>query len=121
MTNVAQTLQKFFSSFGIPAYEEHTVPDNAALPYITYEVRVPDWRDQTSISASVWYAGTTFKPLYAKVDEIGEKLDEGLTVPVQGGGSLYLYKDTIFSQVTETGNDNVKVCYLQIGMHALCK
>lgn len=120
MIDVAKGLKEFYSSFGIPAYEEHTVPDDAALPYITYEIMNPDWRDDAIITANVWYSGTTFGPLFKKVDEISAKLGEGLRVPTDTG-SLYLYKGNPFSQVSDTGNDEVKVCYLMIGMQALCK
>jgi hypothetical protein len=36
--NKSQALQSFWESFGIPAYNEYTVPDNAEMPYITYSV-----------------------------------------------------------------------------------
>ena len=42
MRDTAAALYTFFSSFGIPAYVEYNVPDNAALPYITYELRDPE-------------------------------------------------------------------------------
>ena len=35
--NKWQTLQAFFEGFGRTAYDENTVPDDAALPYLTYE------------------------------------------------------------------------------------
>ncbi|MCI6649127.1 MAG: hypothetical protein MSH24_06315 [Lachnospiraceae bacterium] len=120
MLDVAIALQRFYSSFGIKAYEEHTVPKNAALPYITYELEEPDWREETTLTANVWYSGTSYKPLYSKVDEISDKIGEGLLWPADGG-HLYLYKGSPFAQVADTGNDNVKVVYLTIGMHALCK
>ena len=33
-----QTLHSFWSSFGLTAYDENSVPDDAVLPYITYSV-----------------------------------------------------------------------------------
>lgn len=121
MKNVAKALQSFFSSFDIPAYEENTVPDGAVLPYITYEVVNPDWRTATTVSANVWYAGTSLEPILSKVDEIAEKIGEGYQIPVESGGCVWLYKDTQFAQMVSTDNDNIKVVYLLIGMHALCR
>lgn len=120
MIEVARALHKFYKSFGIPAYEEHSVPDNAALPYITYELVNPDWRDDAVITANVWYSGTSFTPLFNKVDEIGRAIGEGLRIPTESG-CVYLTKGNPFSQVSDTGNDEVKVCYLMIGMQAVCK
>lgn len=36
--NKAQAIQAFWESFGVPAYEESTVPDDAVMPYITYSM-----------------------------------------------------------------------------------
>lgn len=120
MTEIAQALHQFYNSFGIPAYEEQSVPDNAELPYITYEVADPGWRESASLSANVWYKGTSYGPLYKKVDEIKDKIGEGLRIPTKTG-NIYLYRGTPFSQVVSSQYDNVKVCYLLIGMHAMCK
>ena len=40
MTNTAKALYQFFSGFGLPAYVEYNVPDEAALPYITYRLHI---------------------------------------------------------------------------------
>ena len=36
MLSTARALQKFWAGFGLPAYSEGSVPDDAELPYITY-------------------------------------------------------------------------------------
>jgi len=120
MTKAAAALYDFFNSFGIPAYDEYSVPDTAVLPYITYQQQFPNWREVTSISARVWYAANTYEDLFAKVDEISDKIGEGHLITFDGG-SLYLFKDSIFSLVAPTDDDNVKSVYLNIGLHALCK
>ena len=32
----AEAIYGFWSSFGVPAYEENAVPDGAGMPYLTY-------------------------------------------------------------------------------------
>lgn len=119
MTEAAKALYQFFASFGLRAYEENSVPDDVVLPYITYQVSVPDWRDSSSISASVWYMGSTYAGVNAKVDEIAEKIGDGLRVKA-GKGCIWLNKETPFAQIAPTGNDNVKVVTLNIGLQAVC-
>ena len=34
----AEALHSFYSSFGLTAYEENSVPDDAEFPYITYNI-----------------------------------------------------------------------------------
>lgn len=120
MMQTGKALFKFFGSFGIPAYEENSVPDDAVLPYITFEQADTTWDRPISISASVWYAGTSLTEVFSKVDEIKEKLGEGYRIPTESG-CLWLYKDTSFAQVLDADADSVKRVVLNIGMHALTK
>lgn len=121
MKNVALALKRFFGSFGIPAYEEHSIPDDVTLPYITYELVDPDWRSQGTVSANVWYGGTSLTPILSKVDEIADRIGEGIRIPIESGGCVYLFKQTQFAQMVSTENDNIKVVYLLIGIHAACR
>lgn len=51
-----QAQYNFWSQFGVPAYEENSVPDLKELtfPYITYEAAVGGFGDTIPISASIW-------------------------------------------------------------------
>ena len=52
--NKAQVIQQFWESFGLPAYEESTVPDNAAMPYITYSMASDSIGHPIAMAASIW-------------------------------------------------------------------
>lgn len=120
MTETAKALYKFFSSFDIPAYNRNSIPDDVKLPYITYDIVEPDWRDVGSVSASVFYPGTGYAELFKKVDEIKNKVGEGLRIPVESGGCVYIVKDTPFAQTQPTADEKVSSVYLLFGIHALC-
>ena len=47
-----QTLHSFWSSFGLTAYDENSVPDDAVLPYITYSVSYDSFDNNVSLTAS---------------------------------------------------------------------
>ena len=47
----AQTLQAFWSSFGLKAYDENTVSETAALPYLTYNVSMAYFDEPVMMSA----------------------------------------------------------------------
>ena len=40
MENKWQAIDRFWNSFGIPAYDESSVPQGATMPYITYHAEV---------------------------------------------------------------------------------
>lgn len=51
----AGAVYAFLSGFGIPAYASTSVPDDAAFPYLTYDLSTNDfWGGETSLVVSVW-------------------------------------------------------------------
>jgi len=118
MTNVSKALYQFFSGFGIPAYVEYTPPDDAALPYITYQDIVPEWRGEAQIYARVWYRDTSFVAINAKVDQIEAAIGEGVSIPTSGG-AVYLSKVSPFGQnMPMEGDDTLRVKYLLFNLQA---
>jgi hypothetical protein len=119
MTNIAIALYNFFSGFGLPAYVEYAPPDDAELPYITYQLTDPDWRDSATFYARVWYRSTSYAQINAKVDEIAAAIGEGLRIPTPGGGSIWLNKGTPWSQnISNPGDDTLKEVYLNFILNA---
>lgn len=74
MDNKWQAQQTFWSSFGIPAYDENTVPDGATMPYITYEAVGGDLGAQTTISASLWYRSNSWAEISQMADQIAQEI-----------------------------------------------
>ena len=111
-------LQSFWESFGIPAYDENSVPDDAQMPYITYQAAVGAFEDIVPLSASVWYYGTSWKDISRKVDEISRSLAGWNLVKLDDGQYIFLAKqrDSQFAQraADEADNDLVKRIYLTL-------
>ena len=116
MTNTATTLYTFWNSFQIPAYPEYNIPDDASMPYITYELVEPEWRNQIVAYARVWYRDTSYVSITRKLDEISNRIGEGLLLP-SGDGYILLFKDTQFIQFQPYEvDDDVKIAYLSMIM-----
>lgn len=95
----AQALHSFWSSFGLTAYDEQTVPDGAGLPYITYNVATDSLDNVVPLTGSVWYRGTSWAAVTAKADEIAEYIGEyGHKVVKTDDGYLYITKGSPFAQ-----------------------
>ena len=104
----AAALHSFFGGFGLTAYEENSVPDDAVFPYLTYSLTTDSFSDYPStIAISLWYRSTSWTAANAKCEEIsagigyGGKLLCGLILNVsgwffgrteRGGFSRYLLK-----------------------------
>lgn len=116
MTEVAKALYNFWSSFSIPAYVEDNVPSDATFPYLTYTVADPDWSDETTIQARLWYKSTSLTAINAKAGEIKQAIGEGKSIQTDSG-SIVIYRDVNFSQFQpydDEGKSNIKVIYLNM-------
>ena len=119
ISNIVTALYTFFSSFGLDAYPEDTVPDDAALPYITYQIAVPEWEDPTTLYARVWYRSASFAGISAKVGEIDDAIGPGAVVPF-ADGAIWIYKGTPFAQfMPMDGDQDLKCMYLNMSIQAI--
>lgn len=128
MTKVAIALQSFWAGFGMPAFVEDSVPDEmpdengvmhpVELPYITYRLAQPNWSRAMSMYARVWYHGTSYVDLSAKVDEISQTIGTGITIPYDSG-FISLFKDDNFCQFMPEIDGTTKVAYLSLVMHCV--
>lgn len=110
-----------WSGFGIPAYDENTVPDDAVMPYITYSVSVGSIGDPIQLSASVWYRSSSWEEITSKVAEIEQGIDS-ISPPavVIDGGRAYFTKGSPFAQrMSEPGDDMTRRVYLLVNAEFL--
>lgn len=107
-------LHSFFSRFGIPAYAATSVPDDAGLPYLTYEISTGAFGDAESpIYASIWYRTTSEAEPNAKVREVSEALGRGGVMLPCDGGAVWLKRSAPFSQSMADDTDSgIKRRYL---------
>lgn len=112
----SQAVHYFWSGFGIPAYDELAVPDDAKFPYITYAVVTDSLDNIVLLTGSVWYRTTSWKEASQKSDEISEKLAylKGLVIPLDKG-YLWLYRGTPFAQrMTDEDDRLIKRIYFNV-------
>lgn len=93
-----EALYNFWASFGIPAYEENSVPEDATFPYITYEATISEFESVVSLSASIWDR-TTKGWAFAdgKAEEI-ERFIKNMGCPEIKGGRYRAFTEGTFAQ-----------------------
>lgn len=110
-----QIQQKFWSDFGIPAYDQSIVPQDAKMPYITYQAATGNLEQVVNLSASVWYYDTSWQAISQKVDEIGDALSTyGYASYKIKGGYVWFTRGTPFAQRMEDENEFVRRIYLNV-------
>ncbi len=103
----SQALHKFWSLFEIPAYDENTVPENAEMPYITYDVSLGSLENIMMISGSLWYRSSSWKDISNKADEVSRVVNEnGYYIDKIDGGYMRIYSgDPFIQRLGEPGDD----------------
>ena len=87
-----QALNTFWNSFGLPAYDENTIPDDVQMPYITYEVQTGRLEDRILLTADLWYRSQSWSEITQKATEIGRAIVEMTPPTIKfDAGRLYLY------------------------------
>ena len=109
-----QALHSFWNSFGIPAYDETSVPDDTVGPYITYSVATGSLGDVIGLTATIWYSGTSWADVTKKKNQIAEAIGLGGKILELDNGYIWLNRGYTFAQRLTGQKDSVRAYYLQL-------
>ena len=111
----AAAIYQFWNSFGLTAYEENTVPTDAAFPYITYQLVTDSFDREIPLTASIWYRSESWTAINAKTEEISQKISRGGKIIACDGGAIWLKRGQPFAQnMGDESDDLIKRKYLNI-------
>ena len=111
----AQAIQNFWSSFGLDAFDENTVPKDAQLPYITYSFSTGSFDEPVTMVASVWYRDTSWSAISKKTDQISTEIGRGGITLAFDDGWVWIKRGLPFAQRTSEPNDaSIRRVYLNI-------
>ena len=111
----AAAIYQFWNSFGLTAYEENTVPDDATFPYITYQLVTDSFDREIQLTASLWYRSESWTASNAKTEEISQKISRGGKVISCDDGAIWLKRGQPFAQnMGDESDDLIKRKYINI-------
>jgi hypothetical protein len=113
-----QALHKFWSSFGLTAYDENTVPDDALTinkgKYLTYNVAAASLDEPTPLYANLWYKSSSWAEITAKANEIAGKISLVGSFTDYDGGTLWITRGRPFSQRMPDDDDTIRRIYVNV-------
>ena len=111
----AAAIYQFWNSFGLTAYEENSVPDDAAFPYITYQLVTDSFDREIPLAYSIWYRSESWTAINAKTEEISQRISRGGKIIPCDGGAIWLKRGQPFAQsMGDERDDLIKRKYLNI-------
>lgn len=113
-----QALHKFWSSFGLTAYDENTVPDNALTTnggkYLTYNVATASLGEPTPLYANLWYKSSSWAEITVKANKISKAIGRGGAIVSFDGGKIWICRGTPFSQRMPDDDDTIRRIYINV-------
>ena len=103
-----QAQHEFWNSFGVPAYEEHSVPDKDkdVFPRITYEAATSTFENLVAITASIWTRSTSWESADLLSIAIEEHIKAMGCPEIDGGRYRVFIGQTTFAQKMDDPNDD---------------
>ena len=108
-------LQAFFSQF-MDAYAASSVPDNATLPYLTYELITSAWNGgEVGLTVNMWFRTTSEKEPNAAVDKLSKAIGlGGVQIPCDDG-VIWLKRGSPWAQsLTDATDKTIKRRYINV-------
>lgn len=107
-----QLIQTWLESYGLPAYEENSVPDgknSPPYPYITYEFQSADFMNEVSVTFNLWYRSSSWRECSEMANVIAIDLTGTKTLCFDDidGSQIWIKKGVPFVQNVADDNDNM--------------
>lgn len=109
-----QAIHAFWSSFGLTAYDENSVPDNAQLPYITYSVSYDSFDDNVSMTASIYYRSTSWTGITNTANQIYNDIGFGGKTLKTDNGGIVIHRGSPFYQRKGDDTKDIKGLFIII-------
>ena len=121
--NKETALHSFWNSFGVPAYDETTVPDrkDRTYPYITYNMATDSLGNVVSLHASLWFKSNSWVGITNLKDAIAQRITgENFATVKFDDGYIYIVGGTPFAQRVDDEDDTIKRIYINAQAEFLC-
>ena len=111
----AAAIYQFWSGFGLTAYEENTVPEDAAFPYVTYQLVTDSFDRDVAATASLWYRDESWVDINTKTEEISAHIGLGGKIIKCDSGRIWIKRGQPFAQnMGDESYDLIKRKYLNV-------
>ena len=110
----AEALYKFFNGFGLDAYPDTNVPEDAELPYLTYNITLGSIGYQISMPVNLWYRTESEAVPMAKVEQISKAIGSGTYVQCDGGAILITKGSPFCQSLMDDTEEKIKRKYLNL-------
>ena len=108
-------LQAFFGGI-MTAYAASAVPDDATLPYLTYDLITSAWGDgEVGLTVNMWFRTTSEKEPNAAVDKLSKAIGLGGVQLPCDDGIIWIKRGSPWAQsLTDETDKTIKRRYINV-------
>ena len=117
--NAPQAWHSFWTQFGLPVYDENTVPETAAANRITYTYAEAEFESPVALSASLWYKSQSWEDISLMASLIYETIGLGGILVPYDTGKLWIKRGSPFSQRMSDEDEKYRRIYLNLEVEFL--
>lgn len=114
-----QALHNFWNSFGWPAYDENTVPEDAVLPYITYESSNDFFGETVVQTTSLWQRTYSWEEITKKEQQIADTIGRGGLQIRCDDGTIWIKRASPWAQRVPSETDSIRRIALNLELEFL--
>ena len=121
--------KSYWLQYGIPVYNENTVPDNIPMPYITYQYAENGFDDgEVYLTVNLYYQGLSWLEaelkaneicIVAKNDGVVELSSSEKIVVKCDDGYIWIKRSSPFIQRVNDPNENVRHIVINVAVEFL--
>ncbi len=109
-----QALHSFWSQFGIKAYDSNTVPEDAELPRITYNVITDNFDSPNVLNASIWDRSRSWESVTNILHTLEQNLGYGGQTITYDSGMMWVKRGRPFAQRMSDPDDSIRRIFINI-------
>lgn len=115
MQKAVEALKAYYSGFGLPAYQENTVPEDVTLPYISFSISIPEWNQKASHYIRIWDRTKSNTRIVRVADQIAADIGICKTIRFEGG-YLTIWPETPLVQIQVDGD--TRYAYMNLSINS---
>lgn len=109
-----QALDAFWRQFGWDVYDESTIPDDAKLPYITYEASSDNFDHPVAQIINLWDRSTSWKNIESMRKDIETTIGRSGAIQRFDNGAVWIKRGQPFAQRLNDPDDMIRHIILNI-------
>ena len=103
-----QAYHSFLTAFKWTVYDENTVPDDAALPRLTYNFANAEFGVPVLLSVSAWDRSHSWASVTEKADDIYDDIGLGGKILAYDDGYIWIKRGQPFAQRMSDEDDSIR-------------